>query len=68
MNLEQLKKIADIAMLEGDKIVIKSNFIDNNVAFVLSRMTVQMYKDIYFDDVIIIAYFAHRCKNSVNTK
>ena len=28
MNLEQLKKIADIAMLEGDKIVIKSNFID----------------------------------------
>ena len=28
MNLEQLKKIADIAIIEGDKIVIKSNFID----------------------------------------
>ena len=27
---------------------------NNNVAFVLSRMTVQMYKDIYFDDLIEI--------------
>ena len=37
---------------------------NNNVAFVLSRMTVQMYKDIYFDDVIIIKTYPRELRGA----
>ena len=37
---------------------------NNNVAFVLSRMTVQMYKDIYFDDVITIKTYPRNVRGA----
>ena len=37
---------------------------NNNVAFVLSRMTVQMYNDIYFDDVITIKTYPRNIRGA----